>query len=69
MIDEKLQERVLTHAVILDTLGRLSDKFPYLRMMQIIGNAIGGDYMYYLTDAELSNALLKYERVWCNDEE
>jgi hypothetical protein len=39
------------------TLGLLAERYPNLRIGQIIGNALGGLDYYYVEDEELARAL------------
>jgi len=49
---------------ILDAMGRLLDKSPSLRVMQLLLNALPaqGDH-YYTSDVEVLDALLRYEQI------
>ncbi len=49
---------------LLQAIGRMSDRFPDLRICQLISNAIPlgcGKDIYYIEDAELLDWLLAYE--------
>ena len=42
----------------IETLALLADRYPNLRLGQIIGNAMGDAHdMYYVSDAELARSL------------
>ena len=48
---------------LLQTIVRLSDKYPSLRVTQLLGNSHGGEHidLYYIEDSRLLNWLLLYE--------
>jgi len=48
---------------ILAVLLRLSERYPGLRIAQIIGNAVPTNDLYYIEDSDLFRYLLQYERM------
>ena len=52
---------------LLRTISRLSDKYPQLRIAQLLGNAwapaarAGTERLYYMEDSQLLRLLLGYE--------
>ncbi len=51
----------VTKAKILNMLSRLSMKYPELRLMQIIANALGHGDFYYITDDRVLQLLELFE--------
>jgi hypothetical protein len=47
-------------AAALETLAAVSERFPALRICQLVMNATAVSDPYYLTDHELNNALMAY---------
>ena len=58
-----------TNEQVCNTLARLSEKYPHLRVMQLISNAVPQEVhtrlnhdLYYLRNEELMGYLLAYEQ-------
>lgn len=48
------------HSELLELLGNISEKYPGLRFMQLIGNTLPVGDNYFIRDEELIKALRKY---------
>ena len=51
------------NAEILRQISEVWEKFPHLRLGQLIDNAKGDEPLFYLTDEALIDALQRYERI------
>lgn len=70
----KSLEKINTTEQVCNTLARLTKKWPHLRVMQLISNAVPQEVhnmlnhdLYYLEDEALMGYLLAYEHTMKED--